>query len=70
VVAILGALSMFLILYRVVDPPDLGTIGGFLGSVTIEGTVKRPMFLALAAAVGIVLGSCLALREGRSSSAA
>jgi hypothetical protein len=65
VVAMLGAGSALLILYRIVDPPEFGTIGTSFGLVTIEGTVKVPMFLALAAAVGIVLGSCLALREGR-----
>jgi hypothetical protein len=70
VVAMLGAGSALLILYRIVDPPEFGTIGTSFGLHTVEGTVKLPMFLALAAAMGIVLGSCLALREGRSSSAA
>jgi hypothetical protein len=59
VVASLGLLSVLLILFRIVDPPDFGSEG----ILQFEGTVQTPMFLALLAAVGIALGGCLAMRE-------
>jgi hypothetical protein len=58
-VAILGIVSVFLILFRIVDPPT------FLveRTVTFEATVQFPIFLALLAAAGIAFGACLAMRE-------
>jgi magnesium-transporting ATPase (P-type) len=58
-VAILGFVSALLIFLRILEPPSFGTEE----LITFEGTVQLPIFLALAAAVGIVLGGCLAIRE-------
>jgi hypothetical protein len=58
-VAILGLVSMLLILFRILDPPTFGTEG----FITFEGTVQFPIFLALLAAAGITFGGCLAMRE-------
>ncbi len=58
-VAILGLVSALLILYRIVDPP----IFIVEPTITIEGTAQFPIFLALAAAVGIAVGGCLAMWE-------
>ena len=59
VVAILGIVSVLLILFRIVDPPNFGS-EEFL---QFDGTVQPPMFLALSAAAGIAFGGCLAMRE-------
>lgn len=59
VVAILGLVSVGLILFRIVDPPIFYTEP----TITIEGAVQFPIFLALLAAAGIALGGCLAMRE-------
>jgi hypothetical protein len=58
-VAILGLVSMLLILYRIIDPPI------FYVEITItdEGAAQLPIFLALLAAVGIAFGGCLAMLE-------
>jgi succinate dehydrogenase/fumarate reductase cytochrome b subunit len=58
-VAILGLLSMLLILYRIVDPPI------FYVEITItdDGAAQLPIFLALLAAAGIAFGGCLAIWE-------
>jgi hypothetical protein len=62
-VALLGIVSVLLILYRIVDPPSFGSYpDGMGGTVTREGTVQFPIFLALAAAAGIAVGGCLAMR--------
>lgn len=63
VVAILGLVSMLLIIYRIIDPPNFGSFREIWGTVTIEGTVQFPIFLALLAAAGIAFGGCLAMRE-------
>jgi hypothetical protein len=59
VVAILGLVSALLILYRIVDRP----IFNVEPTITLEGAVQSPIFLALAAAAGIAFGGCLAMRE-------
>jgi hypothetical protein len=59
VVATLGLVSMALILFRIVDPP----IFYVEATITSEGTVQLPIFLALLAAAGITFGGCLAMRE-------
>ncbi len=61
VVAILGLASVLLILYRIIDPP----VFDVEPTITIEGAVQFPIFLALAAAAGITVGGFLALREER-----
>lgn len=58
-VAILGLVSTLLILYRIVDPP----IFNVEPTITSEGAVQFPIFLALAAAAGITFGGCLAMWE-------
>lgn len=58
-VAILGIVSVLLILFRIVVPPDFGSEGIF----EFEGTVQFPIFLALSAAAGIAFGGCLAMWE-------
>lgn len=68
VVAILGIVSALLILYRIVDPPDFGSFQEVSGAVTIEGTAQLPIFLALAAAVGVSFGGLTAARCGRGAS--
>ena len=39
------------------------TLRDTFGTVPIEGTVQFPMYLALASAVGIACGGCLAMWE-------
>jgi hypothetical protein len=63
VVAILGVISALLILYRIVFPPNFGSVGTFGGTITYEGTLQLPIFLALAAAVGIASGGLRAMWE-------
>jgi len=62
VVAILGVISAALILYRIVFPPDFGSLRGVV-TITYVGTAKLPIFLALAAAIGIAYGGLRAMRE-------
>jgi len=59
VVAILGLASVLLILYRIIDPP----VFDVEPTITLEGAVQFPIFLALAAAAGVAFGGFLALRE-------
>lgn len=56
VVAILGAVSFLLILYRIVDPPDAGIEG-------IDVSPALGIFLALIAAAGIAFGGYRAMQE-------
>jgi hypothetical protein len=65
VVAVLGTVSALLILYRIVNPPNFGSLRHPLGPITIEGTAQLPIFLALVAAVGIAFGGGWAMREER-----
>ena len=60
-VATLGLVSTLLILFRIVDPP----VFSVEPTVTFEGAVQWPIFLALAAAAGIACGGCLALQTER-----
>jgi hypothetical protein len=59
IVAVLGALSVLLILYRIIDPPG----GGDFGGVTVDITLKLGIFLGLLAAAGIAYGGYSAMRE-------
>ncbi len=59
VVAILGLVSALLILFRIVAPPVFYTEA----TITSEGAVQFPIFLALLAAAGIAFGGYLAMRE-------
>jgi hypothetical protein len=58
-VAALGAISSLLILYRIIFPPHLENIDG----VSFHAVAEPGVFLALAAALGVALGGCLAMRE-------
>ncbi len=58
-VAVLGGLSFLLILFRILDPPDFGTLGG----VTVNATPKLGVFLGLAAAAGVAHGGYRAMGE-------
>ncbi len=62
-VAILGVISALMILYRIIYPPNFGSLGTAWGTITYEGTVQLPIFLALAGACGIAYGGYRAMRE-------
>ena len=51
-VTVLGGLSVLLILYRIISPPNFGTFGG----VSVDATLEFGIFLGLLAAIGIAFG--------------
>jgi low temperature requirement protein LtrA len=59
VVALFGIASALLVLFRIIDPP----VFHIEPTITMEGAPQLPMFLALAAAVGIAFGGYWAMRE-------
>jgi hypothetical protein len=59
-VCVLGILAAVLILIRIIDPP--GPLGA-LSELAYESTLKLPIFLALAAALGIAYGGWRAMGE-------
>lgn len=59
IVAVLGALAVLLILYRIVDPPG----GESFGGVSVDTTLKVGIFLGLLSAAGIAYGGYSAMRE-------
>jgi hypothetical protein len=59
IVAVLGALSVLLILFRIIDPPSFGSYGG----VSVDATLSVGIFLGLIAAGGIAYGGYSAMRE-------
>jgi hypothetical protein len=59
-VCVLGILAVILILIRIIDPP--GPLGA-LSELAYESTLKPPIFLALAAALGIAYGGWRAMGE-------
>jgi hypothetical protein len=59
IVAAVGALAVLLILFRIVDPPSVGTLAG----VAVDVTLEPGIFLGLAAAAGIAFGGWSAMRE-------
>src|SRR3954467_6753121 len=63
VVAILGALAVILILYRIIDPPGGGSIAG----VSVDISPAVGIFLGLIAAAGIAYGGYRAMQEEGSS---
>jgi len=60
VVCLGGVLAALVILYWIVSPPDLS---GEMEEWAWSGTLKPPIFLALAAALGVAIGGWLELRE-------
>ena len=66
-VCVLGILASVLILIRMISPP--GPLGA-LSELAFESTLKLPVFLALAAALGIAYGGWRAMDEEGSSFAA
>jgi hypothetical protein len=59
IVTVLGALSVLLILFRIVDPPSFGSYGG----VSIDATLDLGIFLGLIAAGGIAFGGYSTMKE-------
>jgi len=59
VVTVLGVISVLLILFRIVDPPSFGSVGG----ISVEATRSIGIFLGLIAAGGIAYGGYSAMRE-------
>jgi hypothetical protein len=59
VVTVLGAISVLLILFRIVDPPSFGSFGG----VSVDATLDVGIFLGLISAAGIAYGGYSAMRE-------
>jgi len=59
IVAVLGALAVLLILYRIVDPPG----GDSFGGVSVDITLEVGIFLGLLSAAGIAYGGYSAMRE-------
>lgn len=60
IVAILGGISFLLILFRIIDTPDLG--GGVLADV-VDSSPEFWIFLALVCAAGIAYGGYKAMQE-------
>jgi hypothetical protein len=58
-VTVLGAISVLLILFRIVDPPSFGSYGG----VSVDATLDFGIFLGLISAAGIAFGGYSAMRE-------
>jgi hypothetical protein len=63
IVAILGAISFLLILYRIISPPDAGSVPG----LSIDVSPAFGIFVSLVAAAGIAYGAYRAMQaEGAS----
>jgi hypothetical protein len=58
-VAMLGAISFLLILFRIIDPPSFGSFGG----VSVDATLEAGIFLSLIAAGGVAYGGYSAMRD-------
>jgi uncharacterized membrane protein YhaH (DUF805 family) len=59
VVAVLGAVSVLLILFRIIDTPG----GGSFGGVSVDVSPAFGIFVSLLAAAGITYGGYLAMNE-------
>ena len=65
-VAVLGGISVLLVLFRIVAPPGFGSFGG----ITVDATLQLGIFLGLLAAVGVAFGGYKGMQEeGRASAA-
>lgn len=58
-VAVLGGLSVLLILFRIISPPDFGSFGG----ISVDATLQLGIFLGLLAAVGVAFGGYRGMQE-------
>jgi hypothetical protein len=68
IVALLGAISVVLILFRIISPPDFdipSAVDIGFGEVDqgVETTRKIGVFLGLLAAIGVTIGGWLAMQE-------
>jgi hypothetical protein len=63
VVTVLGGLSFLLILFRIVFPPDFGTLGG----IAVNATLELGIFLGLIAAAGVAYGGYRAMGHSDTS---
>jgi hypothetical protein len=64
VIAILGAVSVLLIVFRIIDPPSVGSFQGVFGATAAaESTVEFGIFVGLLAAAGIAIGGCIVMKE-------
>jgi hypothetical protein len=59
IVAILGAISFILILYRIIDPPGAGSVPG----LSVDVSPAFGIFVSLVAAAGIAYGGYKAMQE-------
>jgi hypothetical protein len=59
IVTVLGAISVLLILFRIIDPPTFASFGG----VSIDATLSVGIFLGLIAAGGVAYGGYAAMQE-------
>jgi len=59
IIAVVGAVSFLLILFRIIDTPTFASFGG----VSAEGTVKVGIFLSLIAAAGMGFGGWRTMQE-------
>jgi hypothetical protein len=59
IVTVLGAISVLLIVFRIIDPPSFGSVGG----VSFDATLKIGIFLGLISAAGIAYGGYSSMRE-------
>ncbi|HEY6731298.1 MAG TPA: hypothetical protein VI039_09760 [Solirubrobacterales bacterium] len=63
VVAILGAVAVLLVLYRIIDPPSSGELSG----VGVDVSRQLGVFLGLIATAGVTYGGYRAMQEEGSS---
>jgi hypothetical protein len=59
IVTALGAISVLLILFRIIDPPSFASFGG----VSVDATLSVGIFLGLIAAGGIAFGGYSTMKE-------
>jgi hypothetical protein len=59
IIAAVGAVSVLLILFRIIDTPTFATYAG----VSAEGSVEFGIFLSLIAAAGVAFGGWRAMQE-------
>jgi len=58
----LGILSVVLVLFRIISPPDL-SVGGISAGGAVDTTRKIGVFLGLIAAAGVAYGGYMAMQE-------